>query len=111
MITDDLFDYAHAHAGDPETSYEAVPADITAQCLRVLRIYACDRPLLDHDAYRMAGFAANVSARRCSDLRIGGLIERTGERGRTPSGKSGYLCRITPKGQSYLASGGRLALV
>lgn len=98
-----LFDYAHARASDPPTSHEAVPTNITAQALRVLRAYACDRPLTDHDAYLLAGFPPNArDGQRCSDLRVTGLIERTGERGRTPSGKSGYLCRITLAGWNYL---------
>lgn len=111
MIADeaDLFSYAHARAGDPSTSHEAVPADITTQATGVLRVYASGRPLLDHDAYRLAGFPPNVSARRCSDLRTAGLIERTGERGTTPSGKSGYLCRITPAGRNYLVREGASA--
>lgn len=102
----DLFTHAHTHARsrDPATSHEAAASvDITAQALRVLRAYLCDRPLLDHDAYRLAGFTENrFCHQRCSDLRQAGYIERTGERGRTPSGKSGYLCRITPAGRKYL---------
>jgi hypothetical protein len=102
----DLFSYIpHARASDPDTSHEAVPVHITAQALRVLRAYQDGVALLDHDAYRRAGFGPNArDGQRCSDLRFHGLIERTGERDFTPSGKRGYLCRITPAGRAYLAT-------
>lgn len=106
MVTDDLdlFSYAHARASDLVTSYEAVPANITAQALRILRAYLCNRALLDYDAYCLAGFPPNArDGQRCSDLRQAGFIERTGARAQTPSGKSGYLCRITLAGRDYLA--------
>jgi hypothetical protein len=101
---EDLFSSRHARASDPATSHEsAASVSASAQGLRVLRSYLCDRALLDHDAYRLAGFTENrFCHQRCSDLRDAKFIERTGERGRTPSGKSGYLCRITPAGRKYL---------
>lgn len=105
MIADkaDLFSYAHVRAGDPVTSHEAVPTNITAQALCILRAYLCDRALLDYDAYCLAGFPPNArDGQRCSDLRQAGFIKRTGARAQTPSGKSGYLCRITPAGRNYL---------
>lgn len=99
----DLFDYAHARRGDADTSHEAVPVNITAQARRVLHSYRCNRPLTDHDAYRLAGFApGRITHQRCSDLRFRGMIELTGERGITPSGKSARLSRITTAGWSYL---------
>ena len=81
--------------------------DITAQALRVLRAYhETDRALLDHDAYRLVGLGVNrLCHQRCSDLRTKGLIARTGDRARTPSGKSGYLCRITTTGRRFLSGG------
>jgi|SRR4051812_18780999 hypothetical protein len=100
----DLFDWAHARASDPLTSHEAVPVNITAQALRILRAYyEHDRAILDNDAYRLAGLeSSRAKSQRCSDLRKVGFIERTGERGQTPSGHSGYLCRITPEGRAFL---------
>jgi hypothetical protein len=35
-------------------------------------------------------------------LRHAGYIERTGKRGLTPTGRAGYVCRITPAGLAYL---------
>jgi hypothetical protein len=105
----DLFDWAHARASDPSTSHEAAASTpVTAQALRVLRAYhEHDRALLDHDAYRLVGLGGNrFCHQRCSDLRTKGLIERTGERAMTPSGKSGYVCRITPAGRRFLTGGG-----
>jgi len=103
---DDLFSYAHARDSDPDTSHEAVPVNLSDQAYRVLRAYRTGLALLDNDAYRLAGMEdSRAKSQRCSDLRHAGLIERTGERGQTPSGKSGHLCRITPAGQAYLAAG------
>jgi hypothetical protein len=97
----DLFDadYAHARTSDPATSHEAIPRNISGQALRVLWSYDGGAHLLDHRAYELAGLEGH---QRCSDLRATGLIERTGERGRMPSGKAGYLCRITAAGRAYL---------
>ena len=98
----DLF--THVRSTDPPTSHEAAAAiDITAQCKMILLSYRNGQALLDVDAYRLAGFPPHArDGQRCSDLRHEGLIARTGERAITPSGKSGYLCRITPKGWAYL---------
>jgi hypothetical protein len=100
----DLFDYMHSRPTDPLTSHEAAAAiNITAQALRILRAYRSGAALLDHDAYFHAGFPPNArDGQRCSDLRKAGFIERTGGRDRTPSGRAGYLCRITPAGLAYL---------
>jgi hypothetical protein len=102
-MSDDEVARRHARADDPATSHEAAETiDVSAQAFRVLTSYVSGRPLLDHDAYRIAGFpAGRTSHQRCSDLRDAGFIERTGERARTPSGKAGYLCRITPRGLAY----------
>jgi hypothetical protein len=103
----DLFGWPeHARRYDPDTSKEtARRIALWSQCIRVLRAYGSGRELIDHDAYRIAGFPpGRTSHQRCSDLRDLQLIERTGARGRTPSGHSGYLCRITGKGMAYLAS-------
>lgn len=101
--TVDLFDWAHARASDPDTSHEAVPVKITEQALIILRSYRNGVPLLDVQAYRFAGFPEHAcDGQRCSDLRKAGLIERTGDRARTPSGKAGYLCRITEAGRRFL---------
>jgi hypothetical protein len=96
----------HARNSDPATSHEAVPKNITAQMRRVLRGYRDGEARLDHDAYRIVGLTVDMNGarQRCSDLRRFKLIERTGERGKTPSGKAGYLCRITPAGLKYLKS-------
>jgi len=101
---DDLF--SHARRSDPATSHEAVPKNISAQALRVLWGYRDGDAILDHAAYTRVGMdktSSRLAHQRCSDLRRAGHIERTGERGRTPSGKAGYLCRITPTGLDYLA--------
>ncbi|HEU4687327.1 MAG TPA: DEAD/DEAH box helicase [Vicinamibacterales bacterium] len=98
----------HARSSDPDTSYEAIPVNVTLQGFIVLQSYRSGQALLDHDAYQRAGFGPNArDGQRCSDLRQAGYIERTGERAKTPSGKSGYLCRITPRGLAYLESGDR----
>jgi hypothetical protein len=100
----DLFGY-HARRSDPDTSHEAAASiDVTQQARRILRSYRDGQAILDIDAYRRAGFPPHAcDGQRCSDLRQLGMIERTGERGTTPSGKSGYLCRITRAGLAYLA--------
>lgn len=102
----DLFDSPHARISDPLTSHEAAASiDITTQAMRILRAYADGQALLDVEAYRRAGFPPHAcDGQRCSDLRRLGLIARTGDRARTPSGKSGYLCRITEAGMKSLAS-------
>jgi hypothetical protein len=101
--TPDLFT-SHARGTDPLTSHEAAASiSIRAQALQVLRSYWNDRELIDHAAYRLAGFpSGRTSHQRCSDLRAAGFIERTGGRGQTPSGRSAYLCRITEQGRKYL---------
>jgi hypothetical protein len=106
MTQPDLFDgFEHARRYDPDTSKDtARRIALWSQCVKVLRSYADGRELLDHDAYRIAGFPpGRTSHQRCSDLRDQGWIARTGKRGRTPSGHSGYLCAITAKGTAYLA--------
>jgi hypothetical protein len=94
---------SHARSTDPDTSHAAVPTNLTAQALKVLSSYYFSvEPLLDYDAYRMAGFGPNArDGQRCSDLRRTGMIERTGQKARTPSNKWGYLCVITRAGISY----------
>jgi hypothetical protein len=93
----------HARPSDPDTSHAAVPVNITEQGVRVLQAYRDGEALLDVEAYRRAGFGPTArDGQRCSDLRHAGLIERTGGRGVTPSGKRGYLCRITAAGHDYL---------
>jgi hypothetical protein len=104
--TSDLFSWSErARRYDPDTSKEtARRIAIWSQCIKVLRSYAGGRELLDHDAYRLAGFpSGRTSHQRCSDLRDQGFIERTGRRGKTPSGHSGFLCQITGKGAAFLA--------
>jgi len=96
----------HARTTDPSTSHAAIPDNLAEQALTVLRAYANGWALIDHDAYMHAGFSPNArDGQRCSDLRRWGMIERTGERGRTPSGKSAHRCRITAKGLRYLKDG------
>lgn len=104
-ISDQLFEQvSHARNTDPATSHEAIPDNLTMQALVILRAYRNGKPMIDHDAYALAGFGPNArDGQRCSDLRQHGYIERTGERGLTPSGKAGYLCRITDAGLAYLA--------
>jgi hypothetical protein len=91
----------------PDTSLAAAASvNVTASALKVLRVYGrLDRPLLDFDAYKHAfeRLASGIGA-RCHDLRKNGFIERTGEKAKTPSGRSGYLCVITEKGRRYLAA-------
>ena len=97
----------HARNTDPDTSHAAIPDNVTAQGLIVLRAYRGGALLTDHDAYRLAGFGPNArDGQRCSDLRREGYIERSGLRGITPSGKSGHLCRITISGRDYLKRNG-----
>ena len=90
---------------DPDTSKEtARRIRYLSQAIKVLKAYAITgRELLDHDAYRLAGFPpGRTSHQRCSDLRDWGLIERTGKRGLTPSGHSGTTSRITELGIRFL---------
>jgi hypothetical protein len=103
----DLFDFPHSRWSDPDTSKEAVKSvPVTAQALVILRSYASGAALLDVDAYRHAGFPSHAcDGQRCSDLRKQDFIRRTGNRAKTPSGKSGHLCIITESGQQFLAKG------
>jgi len=98
----------HSRNNDPATSHAGAPAlkDITAQALKVLWAYAhVNRPLIDHEAYRLVGMAAaGFAHQRCSDLREAGFIVRTGATARTPSNKSAYVCVITDAGRAYLAN-------
>jgi len=110
-----VFPWPHARRTDPQTSKDtAARIDISAQAWRVLQAYKTGRALLDHDAYKLVGIAEENQKRfahqRCSDLRANGLIERTGDRGVTPSGNTGYLCRITQEGKNFIASGGKSIL-
>jgi hypothetical protein len=102
----DFEDLPHARPNDPATSHEAVPVNLSQQAFQVLRAYSMTDPraILDHDAYRLVGLdnGGRLTHQRCSDLRAKGMIERTKDRGRTPSGKAGYLSRITQKGRDYL---------
>jgi hypothetical protein len=95
----------HARRYDPDTSHAtARRIKMTSQAARVLRVYATTgRELIDHDAYRLAGFpAGRTSHQRCSDLRYWGFIDRTGNRGMTPSGNGAYLCKITELGIRFV---------
>ena len=110
-----IYPWPHARRNDPKTSHDAAAAiDISAQAWKVLQAYKTGRAMLDHDAYKLVGLAEENQKRmahqRCSDLRDAGLIERTGDRGVTPSGKAGYLCRITEEGKNFIASGGKSTL-
>lgn len=95
---------AHARRGDPSTSHQAAAqVNVSDQARRVLFAYASGQALLDVEAYRRAGYtSASGLHQRCSDLRQAGLIERTGQKAQTPSGRLGYLCRITEVGLIYL---------
>lgn len=103
----DLFDEAwkRARRTDPETSFEAAAAvSVTQQARVILSAYADGAELLDVEAYRKAGFPPHAcDGQRCSDLRRNGLIERTGEKRKTPSGRPGYVCAITRKGIAFLS--------
>jgi len=102
-----VYPWPHARPTDPNTSHAAIPPNITDQAWKILQVYKNGRELLDHDAYEQAGYGPNArDGQRCSDLRAAGLIARTGNRGITPSGKAGHLCRITEEGKNYIASGG-----
>lgn len=102
----DLFGWGHARGSDPDTSHDAVPRNIPERARRVLRSYLFSgRPLIDHEACRMAGFNDAVTHQRCSDLRHAKFIERTADKGLTPSGKAAYKCRITDRGVTYLIGG------
>jgi hypothetical protein len=95
----------HARRLDPDTSKEtARRIKILSQATTVLKAYAITgRELIDHDAYRLAGFpTGRTSHQRCSDLRYWGYIEPVGKRGLTPSGHTAQLCRITELGIRYL---------
>lgn len=102
---DDLFTYnPRARATDPDTSAEAVESiDVSKQALLVLKAYVlAGRDLMDWEAYRLAGFPpGRTSHQRCSDLRHKGHIERTDHKGRTPSNKAAYYCRLTEQGRAY----------
>lgn len=105
----DLFGHEpHARRYDPDTSKDtARRIRLRAQALIVLRAYGSGRELLDHDAYRIAGFPkGRTSHQRCSDLRARGWITRLSKRGLTPSGHSGYLSVITPLGMRVLLDTG-----
>jgi hypothetical protein len=95
--------FIHARRGDPSTSHEAVPARLAYHAFVVLGAYRHGHHLIDHEAYERVNFKA--ARQRCSDLRRWKLIERTGERGITPSQKSAYKCRITAAGLNYLRNG------
>jgi hypothetical protein len=113
MEQHDLFDAPHARNTDPDTSHQATRRlNIKAQAFQVLRVYAReDRPMIDHEAYALAGLAriGGGSRQRCSDLRDAGLIERLEAKGLTPSHEWAHLSRITPKGLAYLAAMGGIA--
>lgn len=83
---------------DPDTSHEAIPRDITRQCIIVLRAYTDGRSYLDEEAYREVGL---IGHQRCTDLRTAGYIERDGRK-MTPFGKAAYTCRITTNGRDFL---------
>jgi hypothetical protein len=107
-----VFKFPHARRKDPGTSHDAAGnVDVSAQAWKVLQAYKSGELLLDHEAYKRVGLSEENQNRfahqRCSDLRKAGLIARTGDRGVTPSGSFGYLCRITPEGKNFIASGGK----
>lgn len=95
----------HARRHDPDTSHRtARRIKMTSQAARVLRVYAStQRELIDHDAYRLAGFeGGRLTHQRCSDLRHWNFIARTGNKGQTPSGNAAHKCRITELGMRYI---------
>ena len=98
------FNGYHSRHDDPDTSAAAVPENLTAQAIVILRAYAANNtPLLDNEAYVRAGMAGGrAKSQRCSDLRHAKFIVRVG-RAKTPSGKFGYTCQITEAGRKYLA--------
>lgn len=98
---------SHARSTDPDTSHEAAASiNITDQAKVILKSYWPGLPLLDIDAYSMAGFPPHArDGQRCSDLRHKGLITRIGRKAKTPSGRYGHLCAITDIGREYLESG------
>ena len=100
MSDDDKVDFSgwHARAGDPDTSHEAIPSNITEQAQHILQAYRNHDLLLDYKAYERMGM---VGHQRCSDLRKAKLIQRM-RRARMPSGKDGWQCQITPAGETYL---------
>lgn len=95
----------HSHGSDPSTSRAAAArVNVTDQALRVLRVYQDGAELTDEAAYELAGLGRQ-SARRCSDLRRLGLIERVpGRKGRTASDRAATVSRITDAGRRQLAS-------
>lgn len=110
-----IFKFPHARRKDPSTSQAAAgKVDVSAQAWKVLQAYKNGEMLLDHEAYKRVGLAEENQKRfahqRCSDLRRAGLIEPTGDRGITPSGNTGNLCRITMEGRYFIGSGGKSTL-
>lgn len=88
----------HARPGDPDTSWGAIPDNITEQARTVLQAYLGGALLLDIEAYERVGM---VGHQRCSDLRAWGFIERVDKKV-MPSGKRGYRCRITERGRFFM---------
>jgi hypothetical protein len=93
-----VFPGPHVRTSDPDTSRMAVPANITLQAMKVLFAYRTGLALLDIEAYARVHM---VGHQRCTDLRRAGFIERVGKK-LMPSGKPGYLCRITTAGRDFL---------
>jgi hypothetical protein len=100
-----LTPYQRTQRDAPDTSLNAAASvNVPASALKVLRVYdRLDRPLLDIEAYQHAfeNLASGIGA-RCADLRRNHLIERTGQRKNTPSGRPGHLCMITERGRRYV---------
>ena len=99
-----------ARRADPETSRDAA-ADPKAQVKwgtdrhKLLLAYArADGPMLDEIAEEKAGTRSLNHAPRCSELRRMGLIEPTGEKAKTASGKMAMVCRITERGRLAIGS-------
>ena len=98
MRGDGLFPGPHARLGDPDTSHQAIPMNVTAQAFQVLAAYEDGAALLDIEAYARVRLDGH---QRCTDLRRAQFITRDGRR-TMPSGKDGYTCRITPAGLTFL---------
>jgi len=85
--------------------------NLNRQMLRVLKAYHGGMALTDYEAYGLAGLSIemNGAPARCTELRRAGLIEKTGDRGFTPSGSRANLCVLTEAGQ-HLIDTGRLPM-
>jgi len=100
------FANTHARSKDPDTSQASAAAAETIATAHKSKIYAVLKsigPLTGHQIAPHAGIDAHRVMKRTADLAREGVIEDSGERRPTPSGRYAIVWRISKRGREAMA--------